>query len=94
MNTQLGEAYAEAWRELDYLAYLRVPGLAAVRRWRLQQEDARPEHQRLGFEAIDLFVQHYERVTRAMMLSLPSRADLTVELADDHSIAAMKFRAV
>ena len=64
VNAQLGEAYAEAWRELDYLAYLRVPGLAAVRLWRLQQEDARPEHQRLGFEAIDLFVQHYERVPR------------------------------
>jgi len=79
-------------RLLDYLVYLRVPDLAAVRRWRLQQEDARPEHQRLGAEAIDLFVQHYERVTRSMMRSLPHRADLTVELADDHSIAAMAFR--
>lgn len=92
VNAQLGEAYADAWRLLDYLVYLRVPDLAAVRRWRLQQEDARPEHQRLGAEAIDLFVQHYERVTRSMMRSLPHRADLTVELADDHSIAAMAFR--
>jgi D-glycerate 3-kinase len=92
VNAQLGEAYADAWHLLDYIVYLRVPDLAAVRRWRLQQEDARPEHQRLGAEAIDLFVQHYERVTRSMILSLPHRADLTVELADDHSIAAMAFR--
>ena len=92
LNAQLREAYAETWGELDYLVYLRVPDLAAVRRWRLQQEDALPEHQRLGSEAIDLFVQHYERVTRSMMATLPPRADLSVELAEDHSIAAMKFR--
>ena len=92
VNAQLGEAYAETWRELDSLVYLRVPNLTAVRRWRLQQEDARPDHQRLGSEAVDLFVQHYERVTHSMMVSLPPRADLTVELAADHSIAAMAFR--
>jgi len=92
VNAQLGEAYGATWEELDYLVYLRVPDLAAVRRWRLQQEDALPEYQRLGSEAVALFVQYYERITRSMMVSLPERADLTVELADDHSIAAMSFR--
>lgn len=93
VNAQLGEAYAETWRALDYLVYLRVPDLEAVRRWRLEQEDSLPAHQRLGSEAVDRFVQHYERITLAMMDSLPSRADLTVELADDHSIAALAFRS-
>lgn len=93
VNTQLGEGYAKTWDELDYLVYLRVPDLAAVRRWRLAQEDSLPEHQRLGSEAVDLFVQHYERITRSMMTSLPGRADLTVDLADDHSIAVMAFRS-
>ena len=93
VNAQLGEAYAQTWDELDYLVYLRVPDLAAVRRWRLQQESSLPEHQRLGSEAIDWFIQHYERITLSMMASLPERADLTVELADDHSIAAMAFRS-
>ena len=93
VNAQLRESYAEAWADLDYLLYLRVPDLEAVRRWRLQQEDALPEHQRQGPEAIAHFVEYYERITRSMMLSLPDRADLTVELADDHSISAMAFRS-
>ena len=93
VNAQLGQAYAETWRALDYLVYLRVPDLAAIRRWRLEQEDSLPAMQRLGSEAIERFVQHYERITLAMMDSLPSRADLTVELADDHSIAALAFRS-
>jgi D-glycerate 3-kinase len=93
VNTQLRESYAEAWADLDYLVYLRVPDLEAVRRWRLQQEDSLPESQRQGSEAIAHFVEYYERITRSMMLSLPDRADLTVELADDHSISAMAFRS-
>jgi D-glycerate 3-kinase len=92
VNAQLHEAYAEAWADLDYLVYLRVPDLAAVRRWRLQQEGSLPEDQRQGSEAIDRFVEYYERITRSMMVSLPDSADLTVELANDHSISAMSFR--
>jgi len=93
VNAQLRESYAEAWADLDYLVYLRVPDLGAVRRWRLQQEDSLPERQRREPEAIAHFVEYYERITRSMMLSLPDRADLTVELADDHSISAMAFRS-
>ncbi len=92
-NAQLGQGYAETWDRLDYLVYLRVPDLAAVVRWRLQQESALPAQQRLGTAAIELFVQHFERITRAMMTALPERADLSVELADDHSIAATAFRS-
>ena len=93
VNAPLGAAYAETWRALDYLVYLRVPDLAAVRRWRLEQEDSLPAPRRLGSEAIDRFVQHYERITLAMMDSLPSRADLSVDLAGDHSITALAFRS-
>ena len=93
VNAQLAGVYADTWRALDYLVYLRVPDMMAVRRWRLQQEDSLPAGQRLGRDEVDLFVQYYERITRSMMVSLPSRADLTVELDDDHSIAKLAFRS-
>lgn len=93
INAELAGRYAQAWRALDFLVYLRVPDLAAVRRWRLQQEQALPEALRRGPEAVDRFVQHYERITRSMWESLPERADLTVGLAQDHSIASMAFRS-
>jgi D-glycerate 3-kinase len=93
VNAQLAGDYSQTWDALDYLVYLRVPDLAAVRRWRLQQESSRPADQRLDSDAVDRFVQHYERITRSMMASLPDRADLTIDLAEDHSIATMAFRS-
>jgi D-glycerate 3-kinase len=91
VNQALAQSYARAWRMLDYLIFLRVPDIAAVRRWRLQQESERPEPQRMEAAAVDRFVQHFERTTRAMDRVLPDKADLTVELAEDHSVSAMKF---
>ena len=91
MNTQLAGPYAEVWSELDYVVYLRVPNLAAVRRWRLHQESARPEDQRLDAAAVDDFVQHFERITRSMMDGQMQRADLIVELANDHGVASVVF---
>ena len=93
VNARLAGEYARVWGMLDYLGYLRVPDLAAVRRWRFQQEEARPPSQRLSLEAVDSFIQFFERITLDMMESLPPRADFTVELADDHSIARAAFRS-
>ena len=77
--------------ELDYVVYLRVPDFAAVRRWRLQQERLRPEHQRLDAEAVDDFVQYFERITLSMLDGEMRRSDPIVELADDHGVASMTF---
>jgi D-glycerate 3-kinase len=92
VNDRLGDDYARTWEMIEALVYLKVPDLDAVRRWRLQQEEGVPVSRRLDAEAIDLFVEYYERVTLAMMELLPARADLTVELASDHSIAALRLR--
>jgi D-glycerate 3-kinase len=69
VNAQLGQAYAETWRALDYLVYLRVPDLAAIRRWRLEQEDSLPAMQRLGSEAIERFGPN---TARALEVQPPS----------------------
>ncbi|MCY3812946.1 MAG: kinase [Gammaproteobacteria bacterium] len=82
-------AYAELNAALDAILFLRVPGLDAVRRWRLQQEGERPRAQRMTAAEIAHFVAHYERITRRMLAELPNTADVTVELAEDHRIAAV-----
>jgi D-glycerate 3-kinase len=93
VNESLGGAYGSIFSDLDYLVYLRVPDLAAVRDWRLQQEDSLPVARRQSAGEIDRFVQHYERLTLSMMRTLPARADLVVGLSTDHSIATMFFRS-
>ena len=89
---QLATRYAALFDDLDFLAFLRVPDLAAVRRWRLQQESERSAEQRMSAAQVDLFVAHYERITLSMLAELPERAELTVSLDADHAIADLRFR--
>ncbi len=68
-ETQLRKSYQPFFAAFDAIVYLQPPSWEIVRRWRAEQETetlARPlnavDHARL-----DRFMQHYERITRAMM---------------------------
>lgn len=89
IDDALRGAYADLNAALDAIVFLKVPGLDAVRRWRLQQEGERPRAQRMTAGEVAHFVAHYERITRRMLAELPSAADVTVELAEDHRVAAV-----
>ncbi len=86
VDARLARDYPSIWERLDELVFLKVPGLDAVRRWRLDQEWSIPEARRLDAAAVDRFVQHYERITLRMLEDLPEHADWTVVLAEDHSV--------
>ena len=83
--------YAQLNAELDAVVFLQVPGLPAVRRWRLQQEAERPRAQRMTKGEVFRFVEHYEGVTRRMLATLPSTADVVVELNDAHAVTGLRF---
>lgn len=91
-NDALAGAYAGLWGELESLAYLKVPDMAAVRRWRLEQEAQLPPARRMSEAALGRFVQHYERVTLSMMGDLPYRADVVVDLDRHHAVSRLSFR--
>lgn len=41
---------------------------------------------------VDRFIMHYERVTRACLEEMPGRADVLIEVAEDHSLGLPRFR--
>ena len=86
---RLEHDYQSIWASLDRLVTLLVPDLACVRRWRLDQESERPVSQRLDAAAVDRFVQHYERVTRAMLATPRRENELHVVLGRDHAVEAL-----
>ncbi len=92
VNESLERSYAPLWDELDVLVQLRVPSLAAVRRWRLEQEGSRPPDRRMDAAAVARFVAHYERVTRSMLERPPGRADWVVTLDESHGIHSLSRR--
>lgn len=92
VNQLLTDTYARIFARLDCLVYLRVPDLASVKRWRLEQEQDRAPQQRKDGEWVSRFVQYYQRITEWMFADMPSRADVLIELDRNHRVAATTLR--
>ena len=90
-NEQLRHRYPALFEQLDELWFMRAPSFDAVARWRLEQEHklkARVGGSGKGImsdAAVARFIQHYERITRHNLETLPEIADVVIELAEDHS---------
>ncbi len=69
---------------MDRLLFLQPPGFDVVFDWRLQQEQAlqaaAPGRRGMDAAGIARFVQHFERVSRQALRTLPGRADVVVTL--------------
>ena len=90
VNKQLEGLYAELFAQLDALVFLQAPNFDAIYRWRQEQEEklaASTPHkvtEIMGSNQIALFIQHYERLTKANLAALPVTADVILELDDNH----------
>lgn len=83
-NTALRREYPPLWARIDTLWFLQPPDFEAVHAWRSQQEQAlqAAEQGRAGMDPPQLarFIQHYERVSRQALRTLPQLAATTVPL--------------
>jgi D-glycerate 3-kinase len=92
VNTQLREHYAALWHRLDRLVLLQAPGFDVVMRWRNEQEQAlraRAAPRALSRQALQRFLQHYERLSRHALATLPARADLRIVLDTRRRVSAI-----
>lgn len=88
-NTRLAE-YAPLWARFDRLLYLQAPSFTVIPAWRAAQERslaARRPGRGMKPAQIERFVQHYERLTRHGMETLPDIADRVVRLDAAHRVA-------
>ncbi|MEX2124763.1 MAG: hypothetical protein WD795_12790 [Woeseia sp.] len=98
VNDQLAGPYAELFAQLDLLVFLKVPNIDAAYRWRREQERklaGESSVRRAGIMSeaqVARFVQHFERVTRAGLASLPLKADAVLELNDQHDGVRLEIR--
>ena len=83
-NDALRRDYPALWSRIDALWFLQPPGFDIVRTWRWQQEQAllARDPQRTGMDRaqLDRFIQHYERVSRQALRTMPGIADACVPL--------------
>lgn len=96
VNQRLSEDYQPLFGLLDLQVMLKAPSFDTVFRWRLEQEqkliqrlDQEGSENRSGImseEQISRFIQHYQRITEAMLKTLPERVDFCYELDANRQI--------
>jgi len=83
-NQALARDYPALWQRLERLVFLQPPGFGIVPEWRWQQqqtlEAANPSFPRMPRATLERFVQHYERVSRHALRTLPALAQHTLIL--------------
>ncbi|MCD9029837.1 kinase [Luteimonas sp. BDR2-5] len=83
-NAALARDYPALWRRIDRLLFLQPPGFEVVAGWRWQQEQAlqaaAPGRAGMDRAQVARFVQHYERVSRQALRTLPGLAHVTIAL--------------
>jgi D-glycerate 3-kinase len=90
-NAALGGDYQRLFARIDRLVLLAAPGWETVVQWREQQEaDLRASSSSAGPGVmspaqVKRFVQHFERITRAILAEMPLRADRVIRLGPDRA---------
>lgn len=91
VNERLGADYQELFACIDYLVMLKAPSFDCVLEWRSLQETKLAARNHSGTrimtpDAIMRFIQHYERLTRHAIATLPAQADVVLQLDANHRI--------
>jgi D-glycerate 3-kinase len=83
INAAQREHYEPLWASFDALIAMKAPDFESVRRWRDDAEAplrAAKAPAAMSPEQIAAFVQHFERITRHGLATLPHTADLVITL--------------
>ena len=90
VNAQLGGDYQQVFARMHKLIMLQAPGFEQVLEWRSLQEQKLRQSTRSngGMDAnqIGRFIQHFERLTRHCLQTLPPRANIVFELNQQHQV--------
>jgi D-glycerate 3-kinase len=98
IRKELEGPYQQLFSRFDHLAILLVPAWETVSLWRSQQE-AKLRHDRgdtatrsMDDAALKRFLDHYERLTRWTIETLPAQADFVARIAEDRSVVSIETR--
>jgi len=94
VNERLKANYQQIFAKLDFLVFIQAPDFDSILRWRVEQEEklatvsAEGSSGLMNRAQLERFLQFYERLTRANLKALPSKADVVFRLDDAHVITS------
>ena len=82
-NNLLIKEYSRMFKKFDKMIYLKPPSFKQILKWRTKQEKdllkkSKKIKKGMNMKQIAVFIQHYEKITKWMIKTLPKKADLTV----------------
>ena len=89
-NEQLMKEYAKLFKLFDKTIFLKVPSFLSVLKWRIKQEKMMGIDQNvkkiMSNKDIFNFISYYEKITKWMRKTLPSKAHLMIEIDKNQKI--------
>ena len=95
VNQELNKNYKEIFGLIDKIIFLSVPSFKHVFKWRLLQEKklriTSKGKKTMSDHQIKNFIMFYERLTKHMLKTLPSKADTVIKIDTQHRLKSIKF---
>jgi D-glycerate 3-kinase len=93
VNDKLEHEYATLFAWIDTLVYLQVASFDQVFAWRKKQERQTFQGKGMSDAELKRFIQHYERITRWNIQTMPDLADMVLQLDTEQHIYALKSKS-
>ncbi|TQV86471.1 hypothetical protein [Aliikangiella coralliicola] len=94
VNQELKQSYRQLFSYIDFLIFLKAPDYSCVFQWRQEQEQKlikklkqtnKNLSRTMNDEQLKNFMMYFERLTRHNLETMPSYADITIELNEDRT---------
>ena len=95
-NEKLKKEYSKLYKKFDELIYFKPPSFSNVLKWRLSQENnlkklnKSKSIQGMSKKNILYFIQHYEKITKWMIKTMPRKASLAIYVDKNQKIKRVK----
>ena len=95
VNLELKKNYSKIYNLIDKLIFLKVPSFKYVLKWRtLQEKKLRIKgkgNKIMNNEQIKNFIMYYERITKHMLKTLPTKSDIVISIDKSHRLKSIKI---
>ena len=95
VNLELKKNYKKIFDLIDKLIFLKVPNFKYVFKWRLLQEKklkiTSKGNKIMTDNQVKNFIMYYERLTKHMIKTLPTKAGVVINIDEKHRLKSIKF---
>ena len=89
-NSQLMKDYKKVFSLFDQQIYIQPPSFSYILKWRYAQEKNNALKSRnknfMNKKELQTFIQHYEKLTKWMMKTMPAKADILIKIDGNQKI--------